>query len=110
MRRIINYPEGLFLTLSTSHITEKDNDILSQICRYKRDLNSMLQVLPCDYGYVLFPSQFYMLEELKKDCAEHGLDFSVWGPLLKYCKKHRYTMLRLDRDGEKIPELKHFDW
>lgn len=102
--------EGKYVVLSTAHITQVDDEALKQICKYKKYTESMLQIVPSDYGYIIIPAQRWVKEALAADCAAYRLEFSVWYPIFKYCKEHKYTMIRLDRDGSVVKDLKVFKW
>lgn len=99
-----------YLCLSTAHITEKDNTLLSSL---KSDLDTFcaIRIVPHDYGYFIhvpnYNSDAY--EEMIKELLDFGLSESFI-LLHKYAKVNNCMWINLDRDGETIDYLQTFEW
>lgn len=80
------------LTLSTAHITEKDNELLK-----KEDTFS---VAPFEYGFFLFACSHNENKEYSKAFCD----------LLIYAKAMDCQYICLDSDANTIKGLEVFDW
>lgn len=88
-----------YLDISTAHISEKTNDILS------KNVNNgsyPLIILDTEYGY--FINVPYNLDELERELPNDVIS------CLGFAQKHDCRWLMLDCDAEVIDELETYDW
>lgn len=97
------------LDISTVHLTEEDNDILSNFC-------TDISYGEHDYGfYVSVPDVDYespddgTLHAKINQALEDGLSESFVN-ILKYAHKNDCSIVVFDRDGEVDENLPTFDW
>lgn len=96
--------------LSTSHITENDSQILSEMAgafsETRSDGPTRPAVLATRYGFVIVIGQLTADGIIKNGASSELVS------ILNYCLKpeHGIVYLAFDSDGEKIDELAQFEW
>lgn len=85
------------LVISSSHITEKDSEMLRN--------GSVIVSYECEF-FFLIP----LLDQILEEMGDH---FSpAFKKLVAFVKNHneKFTHLKLDRDGFLLPGFETFDW
>jgi len=99
------------LEISTAHITENDNRILSDRSYLAKDyeIDFPLSVSSHTYGYYIAVPDSIDSDRNKTIMETYGLS-QAFVDLIDAVIKSRYSLLSLDRDGEVLPKMQKFDW
>jgi len=97
----------MFMDASTSHITEKDNEILSgQVST----IAPMLSVEATERGFWIYVTEDpEVLQEILDWSRQAGLS-DEFRDLYSLARREKVSYLKLDGDGYEIPGLKTFHW
>ena len=87
------------LDVSTAHITEKDNNLLSSNDTY-------VISYPKDHGFFVYVPE---AAKIIKTFARDGYS-KAFLKLMKMASEHKCGWIMLDSDGTVYPQLKVFDW
>ena len=93
-----------YLDASTGHITREDNALLQQT--ETSEGVPGCYVYPYDNGYFI---SIYPDEPSEQEMKESGFSESFFN-VQEYARKNGCTVLRLDADGDEIPELETHRW
>lgn len=94
-----------YLDCSTSHVTEKDMELLKETPAFLYDFTHASY----EYGAFVSVSGAAELEEETRKMLEDGFS-EAFINLRKYAEQHGCTILRLDAHGVVIEGLPTFEW
>jgi hypothetical protein len=92
------------LVLSTCHISEETADRFGEAIGFDGGPNWL--IASHDYGWYLWvPTEDLMKqyvddEDVPPDVAD----------IFKFCRQHGFNEVKLDRDGDAIPDLPTYEW
>lgn len=107
-------PTEKYIDLSTAHITEQDNAILTKIADGGAD-SAVVRFARHEYGYILFIPLVDSREMPERRRDEEtkakmlGLSTAYVG-LIQHARNKKCQIVNIDRDGEAKGNLPTFEW
>lgn len=107
-------PTEKYLDLSTAHLTEQDNAILTAIADGGADV-AVVRFARHEYGYILF-IPLVDSEELPERRRDEAMKAKMLGmstefvELIQYARGKECRIVNIDRDADAEGDLPTFEW
>ncbi len=103
-------PINKFLELSTAHMKQKTDSILTKMNNPEPavEMPRFVKVTGHHYGYILFLSNEIDFDQLKQELLDKNISELL--PIIRYAIKNKCYLILFDRDAEEMPMFSTFDW
>ena len=99
-----------YLDVSTAHLTEQDNRMLSQSVEDRDVINMVVPLVrEYEYGHWVWVPDAEDIEFYAQSYTSYGLS-ETFVDVLRYARKNNCDWVNFDRDAEPCEDLPTHDW